>query len=56
MIGLAYHFALHPWDIGRLTIGQFEMYAGALDEMARQAEQQGKERQTREAGRPVRKR
>lgn len=43
MIGLAYHFGLHPWDIGRLTIGQFELYAGALEEMARQAEQREKE-------------
>lgn len=51
MIGLAYHFALHPWDIGRLTIGQFEMYAAALNEMARQVDQRDKE-----AGRPVRKR
>jgi hypothetical protein len=51
MIGLAYHFQLHPWDIGRLTIGHFEMYAAALDEMNRQAEERSKE-----AGRPVRKR
>lgn len=51
MIPMAMHFRLHPWDIGRLTIWQFEIYAAAIDEMTRLQEQRAKE-----AGRPVRKR
>lgn len=38
MIPLAYHYGLHPWDINRLTVFEFEIYKAGLDEMARQNE------------------
>ena len=51
MILMAYHFGLHPWDIDRLTISDFEMYAVALEVMSEQAAKAQKEQ-----GRYARKR
>jgi len=51
MIPMAYHYALHPWDIDRLTISEFEIYAAGLEAMVAQ-----RDKAEREAGRPVRKR
>ncbi len=50
MILMAYHFGLHPWDIDRLQIWQFEVYVRALEVMQEQAKAQ------QEAGRLPRKR
>lgn len=51
MIGFAYHFHLKPWDIDRLTLGEFEVYKAGLDEMLRVAEERQKQ-----SGQPTRKR
>ena len=51
MILMAYHFGLHPWDIDRLTISDFEMYAVALEAMNEEADKARKEQ-----GRIARKR
>lgn len=36
MIPMAYHYGLHPWDIDRLLVTDFEVYRAGLEEMARQ--------------------
>lgn len=51
MIPMAYHFSLHPWDIDRLVISDFEVYRAGLEEMARQ-NKSGED----EAKRPTRRR
>lgn len=39
MIPMAFHYGLHPWDINRLTIFEFEIYKAGLEEMVRQNKQ-----------------
>lgn len=52
---MAYHFSLLPWDIDRLTIGEFHQFSGVIDEMAKQNREREKAEQ-REAKGLTRKR
>jgi hypothetical protein len=36
-------FRMHPWDVDKLTIGEFELYSTAVDEMKRIAERDAKD-------------
>lgn len=29
----SYHFAIHPWDVDRLTFGEIEVYLAALADL-----------------------
>ena len=43
LIPLAMRFRMHPWDVDKLTIGEFELYSTAVDEMKRIAERDAKD-------------
>jgi hypothetical protein len=36
MVGLSFHFSLRPADIKGLLLDEFDLYAAAIDRMAKQ--------------------